>query len=132
MSAASGAADVLYLSFDGMTDPLGRSQVLPYLVGLAARGHRIRLLSLDKPALFAEHRATVERICADAAIDWHSLPYRSGFLPISLPRNLRALRVAAQRLIAARRPDLIHCRSDLPGLVLDVTLSSLCGWMVPA
>ena len=35
----------LFLSYDGMTDPLGPSQVLPYLVGLAARGHRITLIS---------------------------------------------------------------------------------------
>ncbi len=29
---------VLYLSYDGMTDPLGQSQVIPYLVGLSKRG----------------------------------------------------------------------------------------------
>jgi len=36
-------ATVLYLSYDGMTDPLGGSQVLPYLVGLSKLGHRITL-----------------------------------------------------------------------------------------
>ena len=35
----------LYISYDGMTDPLGRSQVLPYLEGLAKRGHEITLVS---------------------------------------------------------------------------------------
>ena len=29
---------VLYISYDGMTDALGQSQVLPYLCGLAQRG----------------------------------------------------------------------------------------------
>lgn len=117
MSSAAPYADVLYLSYDGMTDPLGRSQVLPYLVGLTARGHRIRLVSLDKPALFRRQRETVETICRDAGIAWHPLPYRSGPLPIAVPRNLLALRTTAARLIDQRRPDVVHCRSDLPGLV---------------
>ena len=34
---------VLYLSYDGMTDPLVQSQVLPYLAGLSKRGHRIAI-----------------------------------------------------------------------------------------
>jgi glycosyltransferase involved in cell wall biosynthesis len=110
-------ADVLYLSYDGMTDPLGRSQVLPYLVGLAARGHRIRLVSLDKPALFERHRGVVEEICRAAGIAWHPRPFRSGILLVAVPRNLRALRKLAEQLIAERRPDLVHCRSDLPGMV---------------
>jgi len=28
----------LYLSYDGMTDPLGQSQVLPYIIGLQKKG----------------------------------------------------------------------------------------------
>ena len=39
---------VLYLSYDGMSDPLGQSQVLPYLAGLTRRGHRITLVSFEK------------------------------------------------------------------------------------
>ena len=50
---------IVYLSYDGMTDPLGRSQVLPYLAGLAARGHAIELVSLDKPDALARDGARV-------------------------------------------------------------------------
>jgi hypothetical protein len=35
---------VLYLSYDGMTDPLGQSQVIPYLKGLADAGHQITIV----------------------------------------------------------------------------------------
>ena len=41
---------VLYLSYDGALEPLGQSQVVPYLVGLAARGAAITLVSFEKPA----------------------------------------------------------------------------------
>src|SRR4051794_20204501 len=47
--AGSPMTSVLYITYDGLTDPLGRSQVLPYLTGLAERGHRITVLSCEKP-----------------------------------------------------------------------------------
>ena len=38
---------VLYLSYDGMADPLGQSQVLPYLEGLVSKGHKFSLISFE-------------------------------------------------------------------------------------
>ena len=40
--------NVMYISYDGLTDPLGRSQILPYLEKLAALGHLIHIVSLEK------------------------------------------------------------------------------------
>src|SRR5205823_11707282 len=70
----AGAA-VLYISYDGMTDPLGRSQVLPYLAGLSRRGHRITLVSCEKPGQMARDGAEVRRFCQAADIDWQPLRY---------------------------------------------------------
>ena len=39
------AMRVLYLSYDGLTDGLGRSQVLPYIFGLEAKGHHFTTVS---------------------------------------------------------------------------------------
>ena len=39
---------VLYISYDGMTDPLGQSQVLPYVFGLQKRGYEFHVLSFEK------------------------------------------------------------------------------------
>ena len=38
----------LYLSYDGALDPLGRSQVVPYLEGLSGRGWRFDLVTFEK------------------------------------------------------------------------------------
>lgn len=115
-SIEGGARRCLYLSYDGMTDPLGRSQVLPYLVGLAAKGHCIRLVSLEKPSAFATDRERVEAICVEAGIDWHPSVFRSGFLPIAVPRNIDALARTGAGLLRTEPADLLHCRSDLPAL----------------
>ena len=39
---------VLYLSYNGMLDPLGQSQVLPYLKELSKLGVRFTLLSFER------------------------------------------------------------------------------------
>lgn len=109
-------AEVLYISYDGMTDPLGRSQVLPYLTGLAALGHRIRLVSLEKPELFASGGEAVRKICVDAGIDWHPLAYRHRPPILSGMSNVAALKREAVRLHRERPADFTHCRSDLAGM----------------
>ncbi len=109
-------AEVIYLSFDGMTDPLGRSQVLPYLAGLGARGHRIRLVSLEKPEAFERDWTTADAICRAAGIEWWPLPYRSRPPIASGIANLRTLRREAERLHLERPADFTHCRADLPAI----------------
>lgn len=108
------AANSLYVSLDGLTDPLGRSQVLPYLTGLAALGHRITILSAEKPARFAAEGETVRRLCTAAGIDWQPIRYRQKPPILSGVWNRRMLQRAAVRLQRARRFDLVHCRSYLP------------------
>lgn len=116
VASRSTGASVIYLSLDGMTDPLGRSQVIPYLVGLAARGHRIRIVSLEKADAFTRDAETVRAICAEAGIAWTPLPYRERPPIVSALLNLTALKRTAKRLHAENAADFAHCRSDLPGL----------------
>ena len=40
---------ILYVSYDGMLEPLGQSQVLAYLERLAD-GYEVNLLSFEKPS----------------------------------------------------------------------------------
>jgi glycosyltransferase involved in cell wall biosynthesis len=39
---------ILYITYDGLADPLGQSQVLPYVRGLSARGYSVDVLSFEK------------------------------------------------------------------------------------
>ncbi len=40
---------VLFISYNGMLEPLGQTQVIPYLRELAKRGVKFTLLSFEKP-----------------------------------------------------------------------------------
>ena len=115
MGSASGQR-VLYLSYDGMTDPLGGSQVMPYLVGLAALGHRITLISLEKPAASKEARAQVHDQCAAAGIEWHMQTYHNRVPIASSANNVSRLTRAARTILENVPHDVIHCRSYMAAL----------------
>jgi glycosyltransferase involved in cell wall biosynthesis len=111
------ARTVLYISYDGMTDPLGQSQVLPYLTGLAARGHEITLLSAEKKARFAADSATVQRLCDAAGIDWQPIRYHKRPPLLSSVADTALIERRALQLHRERCFDIIHCRSYLPAIV---------------
>ena len=108
--------NVLYLSYDGMTDPLGRSQVLPYLVGLSARGHQITLVSFEKPERIAADAEHVRDICRGAGIAWHPLRYHKRPPILSSMFDVRAMKRLATLLNRRERFDLVHCRSYMAAI----------------
>ena len=108
---------VLYISYDGMTDPLGQSQVIPYLTGLAKRGHHITVLSCEKRHHFALLRERCERLFADCGIEWHHVPYSKRPPVLSTYVDLARMRRLGKRFSAGRRFDIVHCRTILSTLV---------------
>lgn len=106
----------LYLTYDGLSDPLGGSQVLPYLIGLSKLGHQISVISFEKAdaPLQALNRAREQ--CAEHGIDWQPSPYHKRPPILSTAWDVAAMRVAANRLHRRKRFDLVHCRSYVPAL----------------
>lgn len=100
-----------------MCDPLGSSQVLPYLAGLAKRGHEISLISFEKPERTLEERDAIALTCETAGIDWRPLPYHKRPPVLSAMVDVRQMRRLTERLHRERPFDLVHCRSYLTALV---------------
>lgn len=107
-------ATVLYVTYDGLTDPLGQSQVLPYLVGLSGRGHRITILSCEKRATMPREGAAIRKLCEEAMIEWRPLRYHKRPPVLSSALDMVMLQQAAVRLHLERAFDLVHCRSYIP------------------
>jgi glycosyltransferase involved in cell wall biosynthesis len=114
MSGNERGARVLYITYDGLTDPLGRSQVLPYLTGLSTRGHQITILSCEKPERMDKDAAHIRKLCADAGLAWHPLKYHKSPPILSSARDAAALLHAARGLHREQRFDVVHCRSYIP------------------
>ena len=111
---AETGVKALFVSWDGITDPLGRSQVLPYLIGLSRLGSRISIISFEKPEAFARGRGDVERICTESGITWHPLRYHKRPPLLSTVWDMGRMMRLAQELHRADPFDLIHCRSHIP------------------
>jgi glycosyltransferase involved in cell wall biosynthesis len=102
---------ILYISYDGMTDPLGQSQVLPYLCGLAREGYRFTILSFEKKDRYEKGKETILEITRAAGIQWVPLSFTSR--PPVLAKFYDAIRMRrmAFRLQREHRFDMVHCRS---------------------
>src|SRR5579863_8883394 len=68
-------ARVLYISYDGMTDPLGQSQVIPYIEGLSKEGYAFILISFEKPHLLKKFSPEISARLTQAGVEWIPLPY---------------------------------------------------------
>ena len=104
----------VHVTYDGALDPLGGSQVVPYLLGLARRGVSITLVSFEKNERWEDRpgRTAMAQRLADAGIRWRPVRYhRAPRLPATLWDLWRGSRVIA-REGRDRGVHLIHSRGD--------------------
>lgn len=109
--------NVLYLTYDGLTDGLGRSQVLPYIFGLSKKGHHFTVISFEKPGRFPEGKKAIEDLCTAHSVDWIPLTYTASPPVISTIYDILRLRRCVRNLHWKKNFDIIHCRSYITSLV---------------
>src|SRR5687767_6420174 len=108
---------VLYISYDGLTDPLGQSQVLPYIVGLSRLGYQFTVISCEKPERFDKGKLVIEEICRANKITWEPLLYHKKPPVISTIRDIIQIRKLAFQLHKNHQFSIVHCRSYIASLV---------------
>jgi glycosyltransferase involved in cell wall biosynthesis len=106
-----GNKRVLYISYDGMTDPLGQSQVIPYLQGLSKAGYEITLMSFEKSERSAAQREEVARLLKNNNIVWEPLSYTKKPAVLSTVYDLNRMKAKAVELHRQNPFALVHCRS---------------------
>lgn len=109
--------EVIYISYDGMTDPLGQSQVLPYLSGLSSMGYSFHLISFEKEEKFQKFKDTIEVICRKANIKWYPLQYTKKPPVLSTIYDVYRMHRLANQIASNHKIDLVHCRSYISALV---------------
>lgn len=108
---------VLYLSYDGMTDPLGQSQILPYIIGLSKQGFDFTLISAEKSIPYQEGRAFIENLCKENNIDWQPVPYTKSPPVLSTMKDLRTMKRKAILLHKKKNFSLLHCRGYITAII---------------
>lgn len=102
---------ILYISYDGMTDPLGQSQVLPYLTGLSKLGYEFTLLSFEKKDRLAKSGELIRSICNEYNIRWVPAIFSTRPPVLSKIWDGRVMKKKVMKLHREHRFDFTHCRS---------------------
>jgi glycosyltransferase involved in cell wall biosynthesis len=99
-----------------MTDPLGQSQVLPYVKMLSRHGYEFHLISYEKADRFSKHKKVIQELCDADNIHWHPQHYEQGKGLKSTLKQVRKLNSVALYLHEKHQFDIVHCRSYIAAL----------------
>ena len=110
---------ILYISYDGITEPLGQSQVLAYLEKLAGKNREFYLISFEKNGFNRDHKHLkhIETRLNNADIKWFPLLYRKKPPVISTVRDiLSGVRLG---MSIAKKNDIyiVQARSYVAGIM---------------
>jgi glycosyltransferase involved in cell wall biosynthesis len=100
-----------------MTDPLGQSQVLPYLIGLSKNGYRFTLISFEKPGRFESGQQAINNICNENGIEWHPLKYTKKPPIFSTIMDIYFMKSKISALHKNKNFDIVHSRSYISALI---------------
>jgi len=112
---------VLFISYNGMLDPLGQTQVIPYLKQLAEAGVEFTLLSFEREVAYTpggrERCRQLHEELKQHQIDWHRLPYhKTPSLPATA-YDVFAGTSLARKLVRTKQIALVHARSHIPATI---------------
>jgi len=112
---------VLYISYNGMLEPLGQSQVIPYLRELAGRGVRFTLLSFERSAVLQANGSSKceqqRQSLAANGVEWHWLRYHQRpSLPATTYDVIAGIRYAKE-LARRNAIEMVHARSHIPATI---------------
>jgi glycosyltransferase involved in cell wall biosynthesis len=112
------SAAVLYISYDGMLEPLGQSQVLAYLRALS-KDYSIHLVSFEKAD---DWKNSTERNCisqdiANSGIIWHPLRYHKRPSALATAWDILCGSIVGLWLVVRYRLQIVHARSYVPSIM---------------
>ena len=118
---------LLYISYDGMLEPLGQSQVLSYLRCLACN-RQIHLISFEKSIDWANayERDRISNDIAAAGIVWHPLRYHKFPSALATAWDIVCGISLGLWLVLWHRIGVVHARSYVPS-VMALTIKRLAG-----
>jgi len=111
------AKKILYVTYDGLTDPLGQSQVLPYLLALSQNAIEFHILSFEKKENYESQRDLITSTIRNSPIVWHPQLYHRHPPIISTMFDLWWMTYQAKALHRKLVFDGAWCRSYIPALV---------------
>ncbi|MBT4764511.1 glycosyltransferase [bacterium] len=108
---------VLYISYDGLTDPLGSSQIIPYLKGISKHQDNIIVLSFEKPDRIDSSGSFIKEDIKPYAIAWTPVRFTKGFGIFGKAWDLSKMYLMAIFLSYRHKVNIVHARGHLSAQV---------------
>ena len=117
--SSSNRKELLYISYDGIFEPLGQSQVLAYLEKLAQIGWKINLISYEKRIDWCNksHKHEVSLLIKRSGISWYPLRYHKKLPLLSTLYDVIRGFFLALWLSKQRPIGIIHVRSYVAAII---------------
>ncbi len=121
----SQARQTLYVTADGIMEPVGFSQVARVVMALAERGWPYTIVSLEKEGDLArtEKRAAVQRALEAKGVCWRPIAYDWSQTGQAALQNLKALTQATVKELRSSDVGLVHARA------YHGALAAFAGWL---
>ena len=118
---------VLYITYDGLMEPLGQSQVWQYLAGLSAK-HKIILLSYEKLKDWENEseKARIRSEVESKGVIWIPLRYHSKPSAVATLFDILSGILVGFYLVVKHRVKIVHARSYVSS-VIALSLKKLLG-----
>ncbi len=107
---------ILYITYDGLTDPLGQSQIIPYITELS-KDFYIAIISVEKKKAYNKNKTYIEQICKQHKIRWIPLSYTKKPPILSTIYDLLRIYIKSKQLYKQHKFDIVHCRSYIASLI---------------
>ena len=113
-------AEGLFVTYDGLLEPLGQSQIIPYLVSLANSGIGIHIVSFEKnvDSQDPSRSTALENQLQACGITWRRLTYHRRPRIVSTLFDLLLGMWVCVREAHRRRIRIVHARSYIPALMV--------------
>ncbi len=107
--------NILYISLTGMTEPLGRSQVLEYIIDLS-KENRFYLISFEREQDLG-NIDEIKELIKGHNIEWNYLIYSNKYGIFSTLNQLFQAVKLAKKLKNSHNIKIIHARSFIPAIM---------------
>lgn len=101
---------VLYITYDGLLDPLGGSQILPYIFSIVEHPRSVHILSFEKPVRLREGGAKLRQVLDSRGITWTYLSFTQNLGLAGKLWDLLRMYFYALRITSSKQTAIVHAR----------------------
>ena len=107
----------LFITYDGLMDPLGKSQIIPYLKSISNSQRKINVISFEKISNIEEKKITTIKLdLLKNNIFWKYNKFSNNYGKIGKIYDLLKMFFFSLLLIKKYNIKIVHCRSHIPAL----------------